>query len=548
MKIMKSLFLVTILFANACLFSQQTVGLFSNTPESYNGYTMFSPMTSTTTYLIDNCGEKVHSWNSSKKPGLSSYILEDGTLLRTKNLTNSNFEAGGSGGGIEMLDWNSNEIWDYTISTSTECQHHDIEYLPNGNILAIVWDSKTYAEATQAGRTTSGSTLWSEKIIEIQPDLTNGGGIIVWEWKVWDHMVQDVDNAVDNYGVVSESPELININYILGNPNDEDWIHINSIDYNEELDQILLSCHNFSEVWIIDHSTTTSEASGHSGGIFNKGGDLLYRWGNPQAYDQGLGSDQLLFRQHDAYWIENTFTDGGMIMVFNNMAGTPEDYSEVNIIDPPVDDEGNYVYSGESYLPSGFHWAYEAPVPTDFFGSNISGARRLPNGNTLICEGPTGRFFEVDYLGTIVWEYVNPDGKSGIIEQGDPVNQNFVFRCTRYPVDYAGFNGQALVQQGYIESGSIFTCDLYPLAINDNEIEGIVSIFPNPAQNIITILSNENTISIAVYNSGGKKILSKLSNYNVDTINTSVLPDGVYFIEIISASGIITSEKIIIAK
>ena len=63
------------------------------------------------------------------------------------------------------------------------------------------------------------------------------------------------------------------------------------------LDQIVLSNHNLSEIWIIDHSTTTLEAASHSGGNSGKGGDLLYRWGNPQAYDQGTGADQLLNHQ-----------------------------------------------------------------------------------------------------------------------------------------------------------------------------------------------------------------------------------------------------------
>jgi hypothetical protein len=192
LKNLKLLFMLTANFGNNFLFSQQTVGLINNTIDSYNGYTLFAPMTGTTTYLIDNCGEKVHSWNSAYKPGLSAYILEDGTLLRTRNTNNTTYTAGGSGGGIEMLDWNGNVIWEYTISTSNECQHHDIKYLPNGNILVIVWDSKTQVEATQAGRTTSGTTLWSEKIIEIQPDLINGGGTIVWEWNAWDHLVQEI--------------------------------------------------------------------------------------------------------------------------------------------------------------------------------------------------------------------------------------------------------------------------------------------------------------------------------------------------------------------
>jgi len=547
MKKFKIIFLTTILLGNSYLSAQQTVGLFLNTADSFNGYTLFAPLANKTTYLIDNCGEKIHSWTSSYRPGNSVYLLEGGTLLRTGNTTNTTFNAGGSGGIIEMIDWNGDVNWDYTISSSIECQHHDIEYLPNGNILAIVWDSKTAEEATQAGRTTSGTTLWSEKVVEIQPDLVNGGGTIVWEWKAWDHLVQDVNINLDNYGTISTSPELININFYSGNPNIEDWLHINAIAYNEELDQIILSNHNFSELWVIDHSTTTSEATGHTGGIYDKGGDLLYRWGNPQTYDQGNSGDQLLFKQHDSYWIEDSFIDGGMIMVFNNQAGNTVDYSAVNIIDPPIDSDGNYIYSGSSYGPSDFHWTYQAAVPTDFYAENISGARRLPNGNTLICEGPSGKFFEVDYTGNIVWEYVNPVNNSGPITQGFSAVQNSVFRCIRYATDYPGFDGHTLTQQGYIEPGSTFTCDLFNGVIEE-KIELEIAIYPNPAQNKIVITSDNKLKTISIYNAVGEKILEQSPNTKEVTINTEQLSNGIYLINITTSKGEFFSNKVIIAK
>lgn len=452
--------------------STQTVGLFLNTAKSYNGYTLFAPLGSKTTYLINNCGEKVHEWSSAYKPGQALYLLENGNLLRPGNSGNSTFNAGGLGGIIEMIDWNSNVIWDYTISSNTECQHHDVEYLPNGNILAIVWDAKTKAEATQAGRTTSGSTLWSEKIIEIEPDFNNGGGKIVWEWKVWDHLVQDVSNTKDNYGNVSQSPQLININYYSGNPSSSDWLHFNSIDYNAELDQILISNHNFSEIWVIDHSTTTDEAASHTGGKQNKGGDLLYRWGNPQAYDNGTSTDQLLFMQHNATWINADYTDGGMIMVFNNQAGNTSNYSTVNVIETPVNDDGSYSYSGNIFAPNIFHWIYKAPVPADLYSSNISGAQRLPNGNTLICAGTSGTFIEVDHSGNTVWKYINPVSNSGIVNQGSAIKANAVFRAERYSTDFSGFSGKALANEGYIETGSTFSCALFE---TDSDGDGYTS-------------------------------------------------------------------------
>ena len=95
-------------------------------------------------------------------------------------------------------------------------------------------------------------------------------------------------------------------------------MHTNSVAYNPELDQIMLSIHEFSEVWIIDHGTTTAEAASHSGGRRGKGGDLLYRWGNPRAYRTGSNVDQRLFAQHCAHWIPAGLPGAGHMLVFNN--------------------------------------------------------------------------------------------------------------------------------------------------------------------------------------------------------------------------------------
>ena len=112
--------------------------------------------------------------------------------------------------------------------------------------------------------------------------------------------------------------------------------------YNSDLDQIALSCKNMNEVYIIDHSTTTEEAAGHTSGNTGKGGDILYRWGNPQVYKKGLSSDQQLFAQHDVQWIETGHPDEGKLIVFNNGNGRYPAYSSVDIIEPPKDN-GSYV-------------------------------------------------------------------------------------------------------------------------------------------------------------------------------------------------------------
>jgi hypothetical protein len=400
-----------------------------NGASPFDGYTLFAPMRATTTYLINNGGEVVHTWASDYRPRMSAFLLENGNLVRTAQLGgNPTFDAGGAGGRVEEIDWDGTIVWDFEYSSSLHLLHHDIEPLPNGNVLMIAWEWKSAAEAIAAGRNPGLVTdeLWPDHIIEVEPTGASGGNI-VWEWHVWDHLIQDYDSTKENYGIVADHPGLIDINF----SERVDWNHINSVDYNQGFDQIILSVHAFSEIWVIDHSTTTEEAAGHAGGNSGKGGDILYRWGNPQAYRAGGEADRKFFRQHDAGWIESGLPGEGNILVFNNGPGRPGgDYSSVDEFVPPVDSNGTYYLAPDSaYGPENQIWTYTAENPGDFFALNLGGAQRLPDGNTLICDGPHGIFFEVTPEGDIVWEYVNlfpnPNG-------------NNTFRVLRYAPDYPG--------------------------------------------------------------------------------------------------------------
>ncbi len=400
----------------------------------YEGYNLFSPMQSTDTYLMDNEGNILRTWTSGYNVALSVYLLEDGTLLRTANNNGTSFQSQGGGGGmVEQYDWQGNLIWSFEHSSADYRLHHDIEMMPNGNVLMIAWQLKTYSEAIAAGRDPSLLTegeLWPDYIIEVEPDGAAGGNI-VWQWHVWDHLVQDYDASKANYGVVADNPGRINLNYAQNGA--ADWNHINSIDYNPDLDQIVLSVRNFSEIWIIDHNTTTAEAAGPAG-------DLLYRWGNPRAYDTAAADDQQLFVQHDAEWIETGLPGAGDILIFNNGQGRPDgDYSSVVQVTPPLNPDGSYTFqAGSAYAPTSPTWTYPSSPDTSFYASRISGSQRLADGHTLICQGTEGRLFEVDSEGNIVWEY---DHSSEI------------FRVERYSPDYPGFIGTELEPEPLPESG-----------------------------------------------------------------------------------------------
>lgn len=416
------------------------VGLIKHTDGAFEGYNLIAPLMLGTTWLVDMEGRIVHLWKTEHSPGNSVYLLPNGNLLRAVKPPNaSGFGQGGAGGGIQILDWDGNTIWEHLYSDDRQRQHHDIEPLPNGNVLILAWEKKTREEAIQAGRNPrwlESDELWPDKIVELKPK-GKWDAETVWEWHVWDHLVQDHDKARENFGVVKEHPELIDINYT--SRGQADWNHLNSIHYNADLDQIVVSSHNQHEFWVIDHSTSTKDAAGHTGGKSGKGGDILYRWGNPYVYFGGERADQQLFAQHDARWIPARYPGAGNFLVFNNgsrRAG--RNYSSVDEIASPADATGAYPLTGKAFGPSKPVWSYTAPNKSDFNAHNISGAHRLPNGNTLICSGPGGRLFEVTTGKEIVWEYILP----GVGQF--PRGATSMFRVTRIALDHPAFKGREL--------------------------------------------------------------------------------------------------------
>ncbi len=457
------LLLISFLFCSHSYGQQKTLGMTKHLVGSTeNGYVLFAPMYCKMTYLIDKCGKKVHSWVSNYNPGFSVYLLPDGNLLRTGTVQDTFFNAGGKGGIIEKIDWDSKVLWSYIISNDSLGQHHDIYPMDNGNILVIAWQSVSLTEAFAKGRykgTIEGVKLWSERIIELKP-IGKDKAEIVWQWSLWDHLIQDENFSKPDYSVVSKHPELMNINFA---PNQSsDWIHLNSIDFNKDLNQIVLSSHNTSEIWIIDHSTTTKEAATHSGGNYGYGGDFLYRWGNPMAYNRGTSIEQKFYLQHNAAWIPKGYKDGGDIMVFNNGLGRIPAYSSIEIITPPITSSGVY-NQNLPYGPPMQKWIYKNPVPDKFYSVVFSGANRLFNGNTLICDGVAGKFFEIDDKNSIVWEYVNPVASDDQIKTDGEAGGNNVFRNTYYSELYSGFKGKTLTSLGPIEKNSYtYYCSLVP--------------------------------------------------------------------------------------
>lgn len=400
--------------------------------QPYSGFTLITA-TPTRTDLLSLNNTIVKSWEHTRSGGFSVYLLENGNILRPAVSSGSPINGGGAGGILQMYSWNGNLIWEFTYSSNTVRSHHDICQLPNGNVLMLAWEVKSSSEAVSAGLNHSAE-IWPDHIIEVQQSGPFSGNI-VWEWHFWDHLIQDYDSTKANYGNVASHHELLDIN--VGSEGSGDWMHCNGISYNENFDQILISSYYLDEIFVIDHSTTTAEASGHSGGIYGKGGDFLYRWGKPSNYR--AEGHQYFDVAHNSVWIPDSIAGRGNILVFNN--GQNILVSSIIEIIPPVDSNGFYTFiPGTSFGPDSPCWIYSA---VGFYTDIMGGCQRLPNGNTLIAESRDGYLFEINKEGFIQWSFAP---------------RILTSRVLRYGFDYQGLSELvfniilSVIPEGYYDS------------------------------------------------------------------------------------------------
>lgn len=396
---------------------------------------LIAPLNSHYVYLIDASGEILHEWKF-EVTGSNAYLFPDGALMRASQEPEIDlFDGRGSAGRIQKVDWDGNLLWDFKYASPSYLQHHDFEVLPNGNVMFIAWEKLTRAEALAAGRDPDKLTadeLYSEKIVEVRPQGLTGGEP-VWEWRLWDHLIQNFDSSKPNFGQPQDNPRRVDINY--AKTDRADWIHMNAVDYHPEFDQIILSPRYNDELWVVDHSTTTAEAATSTGGRQNHGGDLLYRMGNPMAYGKGTLEDKLLFGQHNCMWIPPGYPGAGDVTVFNNGTSPPrEPYSSVEQFRLPVNDSGVYRMQADgSFEAPEVVWSYSRGP--ELFSVRISGAERLANGNTLICSGDQPWILEVTPDKQVVWEtrhrYFGPgEDKLKGFENG------CMFRAPGYAADF----------------------------------------------------------------------------------------------------------------
>ncbi|MCF6132392.1 aryl-sulfate sulfotransferase [Flavobacterium wongokense] len=536
-----TLFFVFIFLVQFTKAQPPTIGLLYQDTNATDGYTLFTPLKNNEVFLIDNCGENVHQWTFTEIPGATCYLLANGNLLRAGQ------------NNLEIRDWNNNVVWTYATTANGIMQHHDIEPLPNGNIICIAADRYTQAQMTAQGRNPAitGANLKLEKIVELHPVGTNSA-TIVWEWKFKDHLIQDFDATKLNYGVVDQHAELLDVNY--DNGNTTEFIHANGIDYNAALDQILISGRHLNEIYIIDHSTTTAQAASHSGGNSGHGGDFLWRWGNPEVYRQGTIADKKLFLQHDPKWVETGYLDEGKITVFNNGApASAQTFTSIVMIQPEIIG-GAYTKFNNRFNPATYDWSWSGSI----LGVTVnedkqSGTHSLPNGNMMIGETSLGRVSEITKSGTLLWSYINPTGP--IVNSNPtvyaqfstpPLGDNGFFRAEKYPANYIGFSGHDLTHPiGIIESSnSLSAACISALGNTDFEVQNLFVL--NPIRhNTIQFNKAVEADLISIFDTNGRKVYSK-NAFSGDRIAIELSP-AVYFMQV-QQGNFIRKIKVIVSQ
>jgi Ca2+-binding EF-hand superfamily protein len=367
-----------------------------NKDEIDDGYSLIAPIGGTEVTLVDMDANKVFGFDTGDKISLDIQILDDGSILGSFENEYDSWTDNGNAGIIKLFNSEGDLSWTYNYSSDLYCSHHDVMMMENGNIAFIAWNKVSNKEAIENGVdliSLNGDDLWPDSIVEVNP-LTNE---IVWTWNSWDHIVQDVNPEANNYGNVNGNPNLIDINYA---GKIEDVMHCNGIDYDADKDVFYLSSLGYGEIWVIDHSTTTEQAASHEGGNYGVGGDLVYRFGNPRAYDNNEG-DVISLAQHAP-----TLTDDETLLAFINRIPGKKGQSEVVEFDLSQPFE---LLSNNNNEPS-IVWSF---TNKNLYSQNTSNATRLRNGNTLICEGDYG-LWEVTSSGKVVWkmQYIDSSKKN----------------------------------------------------------------------------------------------------------------------------------------
>jgi Arylsulfotransferase (ASST) len=519
----------------ALLVSLLGTGVFYSASAFSDGYILSGAWSGKTTMLYDNKLKIVNTWDHSKLSdslnGYSSYIMPNGHLLRSaqaptikKGSTQISppLNAAPQQGIIDEIDAQGKVVWTYQLSDSIYMLHHDFKLLPNGNILAVAFVRYSRSQFLAAGVDSTllgdgqpAKVMLGEKIVEIKPDYTKGGGSIVWEWTMFDH-VAPKSQALNN-------PRLISGSIVKALWSGQ-WVHLNGIEFDSTRNLIVFTSRIFSELYVIDHSTTTEEAKGHSGGKHGMGGDILYRWGHTSNYLEN-GTQRILVL-HCPTVIPNGYPGEGNIMFFHNNLNGTSGASEVVEITPPFDNNGKFLQpTATGFGPESPTWIY---APTSNFRSDyMSSTFRLPNGNTLIHEAyPSSGSANPMSAGGRIREVTN---EQAIIDTASLSNGT-----TPNPGTFGtAFNPAKIMYypSSYIGIKNLLAALNVSCKSPQYSSKHTIQILPNASK---ILFENANGYTVGIFALNGKAVISLHATSDRVTLNTSNIPAGTYLVKIIN--------------
>jgi len=404
----------------------------------WGGYTVFHAKSAGAT-IIDMNGNVVRQLD--RFFGEPHQMMPGGILLGTTGLRNSRYGYQDQKD-LVQVDWEGNITWqfeqyEYIEDPGEEPRwmarlHHDFQregnpvgyFVPGmepkvneGNTLILSHKNLYNPEITD-------KLLLDDTIIEVTWE-----GDIIWEWVCSDHF-HEMGFSEDTKNTIYRNPNwLAKIGEGMG-----DWMHINAMaplgpnrwyddgDKRFHPDNIIWGARQTNIIAIIDKQT----------------GKLVWQIGPDYSTSEALRKLGWIIGQHHAHMIPRGLPGEGNILVFDNGGwagygpsnpGSPNgfcnalrDFSRVLEIDPVTLKKVWQYTSAEA--------GFKTPIDNDkFYSALVSGAQRLPNGNTLITEGSDGRLFEVTPNHKLVWEYV-----SQFYNQTE--NSNMVYRSYRYPYEW----------------------------------------------------------------------------------------------------------------
>lgn len=481
--------------------------------QAFDGFALYNLTNNTTARLINAQQQIAYTWNCPTSFSYAMALKPNGNLVRSCVNTGNQLNVAAGSGKVQELNPQGQVVWEFVYSSADYITHHDFCLMPNGNVLLLAYIKMPLAQLQALGYTGTASSGYklSARIIEIQP--TGSTAQIVWRWDISDRFIQYVDATKPNYMPIAENPHRLNINVPTsgtGGPGGgSDWFHENGIDYNEELDQIAFSARLLSEIFIIDHSTTTEEAAGHTGGNSGRGGDFLFRWGKPANY--GVSATQRIPQAvHDVKWVKGGPMDG-WISFFNNNGGG-NNTSTVDAINP---DRDGYTYPwtpGTVWGPANYGWRHTCLA----YAGGQSSADILPNGNVFCA--PSGQYlYEVNSSNQVIWQYnASPQ------------------RAFRYTCDHPG-----------IISLLNDPCGITTEVLSEQEMAAF-SMHPNPASQQVSLTGVDvGTLrAFVVHDASGRAVKRAPAGW---TIDVGDLPDGVYTVVLEHGTGDRQSRKLVVA-